>query len=450
MQAVARSKFAPFIIFAIAMTAIAIMAMRATAAPTIAPNVVDREGYCHSTPCFYYIEEWAKVAKGDTFVWKLPSGSARLGQVDLRGSRQKNIRGTTTGYAFVVLDTFRTSPGLLFLGTHLEENLTRAGRDAIQTRLDMDTRPVGTNVQDMLWGLLTTEAKADGLDRNKPLMPNRRGSLELYLGGHSIIQSEPFSIQDDKVIQVLHDNYVQVRSDVERGWLPPGHHQRYLTTLEEKYDVDSIVFLALWGEPYVESLPHNTTQTESWNCDDSDNPDCDLDWTEISSDFDIVSNKLAADVTNNNTFIREEDVVSTDDHFVEVDVNFAGEGSEIEGGPASRFAAAASTFYVCWLDSNGDLVELYEVTAGSYSEITTAAFTVATSTDYKAEILSDGSSHSCLVDDSEIISPQTDTSITGNVRGGLHAFNGDHTYDDFLISDTGAPATRRVIITRPG
>jgi hypothetical protein len=86
-------------------------------------------------------------------------------------------------------------------------------------------------------------------------------------------------------------------------------------------------------------------------------------WTEVQGDIDIVSNtaRAAAAATSS---ARAESDLGTTDHYAEVDVTSTNNGC----GPCVRYAAAATTYYLWYVDS---FDRVASVIAGAFSQVGT-------------------------------------------------------------------------------
>ena len=438
-----------------------------TPTPMATVTVGKGDGYCHTDPCFYYLARWEwfidsnpLAGSVDTY-WRAPGGDF-LGLLDFRSLPQMSqAGGDAEGYGFFVYDSPRDicTLGCKYEGSPLATDIDApliAGKLSLETSLGLSSGSLEkTTLRDVLVELITEEADITGLDKWLPIMPKSDGTVELLLGGHSVIYSDVFSPESHPwVFQLLYEQWKQERTAVEVGRAPPGAHLKTLTVYSEKYHLTPAEILDIWGEPFVQALPHDTTITEDWNCSNSDSPDCDLDWTELTIDYDIGATANKLEDTGSLLFngaLRAETTLSTDDHFSQADVQFEHNNAE-HGGLATRFAAAAETFYrgtghhAFSAGAGGDDY-IYKVVAGARSKLAEQGHSYATSpVTVTMNMESDGSSHT--FDSDGTILNVSDGSIPTNKFVGLASKtrigSQNHKWDDFIGEDLPVSATRRI------
>ena len=308
-------------------------------------------------------------------------------------------------------------------GTDLDPFRPRGSDDPTWSAIDLrpdPTRLDGGGLNACLLWVFTPSSDpalfrlADG--EQEMLSPSRRNGLRTRLGLTTLAASR----WDQIALELL-------MTPPANGWkaLRPSRVQR-------RYE--------LWlgpGSPLVTQsvIAGGTTITEDWNCADADSPDCDLDWTEVSGDWDIVSNAIQLVSGAGNLFLRAESDLASDDHYAQV-VFVTGPGTT-NYGPVCRFAAAATTAYLGihrtapW--------ETFRVVTGSFTQIATGA-TPARADGQTLKIQADGSSIQMFVNGSSVVGPSTDTNITGNTRCGLmgNTSSGAENFDNFEAADLAA------------
>jgi hypothetical protein len=324
--------------------------------------------------------------------------------------------------------------------------------------------PSGATLTDALWDQTTNGADPSGMTGTKPLMPEfdetaRELRLNLHIG--NLTRSEQFDIRTHplrtKVETVLQASYQRVVENVAAQRVPvdlPGMVLDYWT---EKYRIpkaDRAQWERLVPPDLRESaalIPHRTTITEDWNCSDSDNPDCDLDWTETRTDIDIVSNVASCQGTGRGN-LRSPDL-SSDDHYSQfVLANTSGEDASINYlGPAVRYDPANNDTHYMYLSENdptprGTLIKLVNNT---WTELEVNTETISIGQTWK--VSADGSTITGYIDSVQQ-AQKTDAAITGYVKTGLMCDNSadgsnETQADSFEAADLAAAsvARRRII-----
>lgn len=106
--------------------------------------------------------------------------------------------------------------------------------------------------------------------------------------------------------------------------------------------------------------------TESFNTADSDILGPDNTWTEVSGDWDIVSNEAELQTTGANSTARCETTLDSNNHSVTATM---GDIGDTNCGVVLRFSSSAETGYIVyWVISTTRLV-VGKVVAGTFSEI---------------------------------------------------------------------------------
>jgi hypothetical protein len=168
--------------------------------------------------------------------------------------------------------------------------------------------------------------------------------------------------------------------------------------------------------------------TESFNKADSATLGPDLTWTEVSGTvLDVVSNQCKNTGTEQDGHARAEHDTSTSDQFGQLTViTMEGITHTSTGGVAVRYASAAQTFYL-WQA---------QFVPGSANEHAWSKWVTGTETypigTISTEDFANGEVLRCLVQgstlrgykDGVLLKEITDTSISGNTRGGIRAYHG--------------------------
>ena len=187
-----------------------------------------------------------------------------------------------------------------------------------------------------------------------------------------------------------------------------------------------------------------TTITETWTCANSDTFSCDLTWTEVVADWDIVSNQGTKTV-NATGAARAESDLSSSDMYAQVECSSIADFNWC--GVAARYSSSADTTYYYRWDNDSVSNNLYKRVAGTDTVLTTGtndycAGACGTIT-IKLEV--NGSALSTWYNGAARIST-TDTSITSGTRCGLWGFHAAPNYDNFTCADLAAAAARRVFV----
>ena len=405
-------------------------------------------------PCFlfgqttfhYYIApwEWNEKSPGGA-AWQAPRSDIVSSNLDLRTIPEQATRITRLGYGFFAYPQTVIIFDGLYLGDNLNSRLSVGILSELNTKFK--TTFAANTALDFLWELLTLKADVSGLTRPRPLMPTVDGDIELHLRNHSIIRSEKFDpVKHPKVLELERENYRKVRSETLRFRTDKTFHRKYLQRLAEKYKLDWRQFIPD-DLPQESPLPRGTTITESFNTADSTTLGPDLTWTEVSGDFDVVSNEVHLITGGGGAEgkkARAESDLSSDDHYAQVNITNIGSGADAYGwAGAARFAAAASTFYVYFVFQDGDTGTLRKVVTDTATNLASTAITLSIPELYK--IQADGSTIKGFQAGVERES-ETDTAITGNTRTGIYGFSAETAVppvaDDFEAADLAAAARR--------
>ena len=395
----------------------------------------------------YYLGQWEWNSNPvDSLYprWEAPHEEFITGAIDLRSIPQQSLAGgSPQGYA--IFSYSQTVNGMTYLGNDVNGNVPNQIKNKLKNKLGITETITGSNFVDVLWEVLTVLADPTGNTRWKPLMPGVNGRMNLKLGRAGKIKEialVPFESPEwDNVLAVLHNDYKRML-DTE----PYRVIAKVLDFWEHKYKVPYQTFIPN-GVIQIASLPHETTITESWNCSDSDDISCDLTWTQVAGDIDIVNNK-ARFPTNGGKRGRAESDLSSDDHYAQVD-GFLTDGGSDEGqvGAMVRFDSAADNNYFGGYNSFSApswRLRIEKTTAGTTSSILGPDTSGSISTTPTVKLLANGSSIELFVDGSPAID-LTDSSHTGYVRAGIQGYDalgGPYEVDNFVAADLAAAGGR--------
>lgn len=432
------------------------------------------------------------------FYWRLPLGA--LGGLDLRSIPQHAAGPTAAGFGVVVLPAQGNSVGP-YLGDNLSGMMLAPRKTALRNALGIGEAIVGTTLLDVLWELFTQHADPTGQTRWRPIMPTAQGIMELHLGGFSLVRAERFDRAQHPLVlqqeglewkrlketcaasaQVLQSAgttwefvsnlWAGMRSlsvtdpavTGSREWrklaaivslTPPLQHQRRLTALAVKYRMRPEELLDLWGEPYVEPLPHSTTITESFNKADADTLGPDLTWTEFEGDTDVVSNEAVQQTAAARCSSRADSDLASDDHYAQAQFQkvSGGSGGRRFGAVSRKDGTTTVTFYKGAHRGDIDEDQFIQLVSGTRTIVGSTADVLSFSTWYTLKMESDGSSHRVFRDGVVKLGPTTDTVITGNLRTGISLQDGTagkSKADVFEAADLAAGPTTGELIAAAG
>jgi hypothetical protein len=390
---------------------------------------------------YYYLGPWQWISSPRPH-WQAPTGT--VGLVDLGTISDMSMSGTssTRGMGFFASSTqLDSSYTLLGQGDCRDIVADVAMRSAWRTIIGYN--PLGDKLVDLLWDTLTNGADPDGNTSCKPLVPNSDLLLELNLGG-SVVKSESFSWgqhpHTDKLRQLIRSEFAILFDLVHNGKMRDDkQHLRILDAWCEKYHVTD------WKEFVAPSLqkdvpgrvPHNTIITDNFNRTNADALGTSSEgwtWNEFIGDLDIVSNAVVPQVAGGgqDTAMAESDLSSAD-HYSQAVITLGASFHYV--GVIARKHNTAETYYIGYGESNGSC--LVDKVINGVQTFLNSGSGMANGT---IKLSANGSSIKFYVNGVEQIS-FTDTSITGNVRGGIFGYIGSGcTLDDFQAADLGGNA----------
>ena len=226
---------------------------------------------------------------------------------------------------------------------------------------------------------------------------------------------------------------------------------------EKKFNVPYQTFIPK-DEIQIASIPHETTITEDWDCADSDSLNCDLTWTELQSDTDIVSNVAVSQAGSATTSTaRADSDLSTDDHYSQAILNRVGGSSgngQDYGTIVRKDDTTTITFYHGRIGTTAapDVLQLFKLVTGTSTQLGSNVEQAASLPD-TVKTQADGSTITFYFNDVEKFN-ETDTAITGNLRTGIRnrhitgwvdSTNGKASFNDFQSEDLSASSHQNLI-----
>jgi len=394
----------------------------------------------------YYLGPWV-LDPGTPFMpfWRPPAGV--VGSIDLR-----SIPGhATPGVGiFVTPDSLSLDSSYRLFGQGDLRDIIppESDRSIFASMLQIGTVE-GQTLLDWLWTAITTQADPRGLTAVKPLIPTSQGNLEIHLGGHSRVASKTFTLampEAANVIAVIQEDYRAVRqATVEGRTFDPQLHRKFLDGLGHKYGVRNPERVFIPSDlPRETPLPRETAFTESFNKANSTTLGPDLTWTETLGDLQVLNNQFAGLTGGSDNWARAEHDVSSSDHYAQVVVAVLGVDPG-DLGPIARYSASAVTFYTAILQDSGGLRSAtWKAIAGTPTNIGTNTDPDTYNVGDVIRVLCNGSTIS-RVKNGSLQNAVTDTSISGNTRGGIQAFGNDsYRGDSFEIADIAVTGTSAV------
>jgi hypothetical protein len=386
----------------------------------------------------YYLGPWNQSIDGGELVFVPPAGT--IGLLDLRSL--PGHEGQTFGF-FVTPDEVTLDPTSfeLFGQAGYVDQITLTSPQMVMWASMLGLSGIdSSNLLDVLWETLTTKADPTGENAALPLMPTKGGYLELRLGGHSLVRRKRFNLEMPEAINcvaVMQGDYAEIRQRVLTGDAPADHHRRVLDYWGEKFGVNrpQDIFIPN-GLPREAPLPHATTYTESFNQADSTTLGPDLTWTETTGNLEVESNVCKPGGT---VFAeaRAEHDLSGSDSYTQGVIGRGGATGIDSIRVLCRFASGARAHYGVNFIAN-DNYEIFKRVAGSYTSL--ASGSRAWADDSIGKVSADGSTIAAYEDETQFDS-LTDTSIAGNLRGGISGKGATMYLDSFETGDIAGGAT---------
>jgi len=385
---------------------------------------------------------WSNTAD-DGGGWTLPRGAKSC--IDLRTVAQSAERGRRNGDTsgrVVIASQF--SPAdiggdySLVCSGGMNEPITRKAARKISRKASAGT------LADAIRVALIDDADPAGDAGPKPLMPGRGRKLKLACGGLCVDSTLVLSGRGwMNTLDVIRRDMGAIIAQVESG----------ITTEEHSRKVVDYVFrkLRLKGDEWKEllskkarrdfrgPLPHSTTVTESFNQSDSSTLGPDLSWTETSGDLETRSNECGEVGSDGFGEARAEADVSGSDHIAQVVCAYNHTANPVYNDtnvrPIARFNSSARTMYFTISGENAGVggIRLAKRLSGTFSELGAYSGTIGATNDV-IKCSCDGSTIEAIVNNDTPEHSVTDTSITGNTRGGV-ACQDLGILDDYQLAD---------------
>jgi hypothetical protein len=313
---------------------------------------------------------WVVATANNPAHFEAPAGVTSW--IDLRTPAECGTAGTAlSGVAiFVTADAANLGANYTNLGTDPERQLTAAQRTSLGTALRMPQQPTSIVLADIFAEALTVQADPTGASRAKPLIPNDRLMLELWLGDRKVRsrQFDPSDAAGAVIRQQLQTEYRAARAAVQAGQLPTNFHRKILGYWVRKYGI-----AYRWFEPNdlpdEGDLPPSTTFTESWPTNGTTiSSGQDLAWTEVTGDVEVNASAVRIVTTGSSAHIRCNTVLSGSDNYGVGVISNAATTNARYIGPACRYDGSADNCYCVQISgavSDPAVLQIAKVVSGT-------------------------------------------------------------------------------------
>lgn len=392
---------------------------------------------------------WGAVFAGGSNGWKAPADA--IASLDLRNDAQCAGTVTPSGFGLFVtpnaidLGSDYTNLGTDPLATWTQQNLNRW-----KSALNLPSTLAASNLREVVWETLTIQSDPTGLDRARPIVPTAgRPDYELWLAG-SLVKQKRFDLADSEatpLIDQLKRIYRQLRQDSLDGISLPDHYRKVLGHWVRKYRINYRNFQPadLPDEPDIEPT---TTITESFNKADSDTLGPDLTWSELSGDWDIVSNAARSPNGNTTNMAQAASDLSSSDHYAKVTVAAT---TVLDCAAAARCQSGPTTYIGIARTYGSNDFRLFKQVSGSFTQLGSTVSSITWAVNDTIKTKADGSSISGFRNEVSQVGPITDSTIASGTRCGIWCYGvtgnvGD--LDNFEAADLAA-AARSLVAPRP-
>ena len=369
----------------------------------------------------YYKARWEWFCEADRCYWRAPGGN-NIGAVDLRSNTEAGKSGgVPEGFAVFAYETTQVIAGAEYLGTD------------------------SSVVADLIWTKLTTESDPTGKTAPKPLTGRLGKEVVLYLGGEKV-KSEAFTLAHRvRTVDVFQSDYRENAGIYPKALLQKWVGAKMQEIYGEMSDENANLLVpvehrkgVLWkkpattiGDTFVDT---NGVALESHTATGTGGG---FAWALVSGNgMAIQSNKAQRNATtgNGDRDYRADSDLSTDDMYAKATVGTT--SSSFDCSVAVRFSASARTHYQTeW--GNG-FRRISKFITGSHTILTSDGS--ANSVGDVLEVRVDTSTVKSYRNGAQVLTDQTDTSITGNLRAGVGIWHEQTTWDDWSASDLSAAA----------
>lgn len=411
-----------------------------------------------------------------------PAGSVCC--LDLRPLAEQAKAGQSGGWGFFA---WQNSPpaDLVSLGSGdcREIQPTTAQRDELRLRLGLSANPSGTFLTDCVADILGPLSDPTGTNGPKPVMPTA-GVLEIHLDNHSRVWNAPYDRAKvlsgvpgkaySAIRDVIRDN---IKVAFETGGKPLAAKVLGSELLKHGYSKDEVaegvsgkrsewarllppgLLAAMGGANFKPERPR-TSYTDDFNRSDGavTTP---WSYTRVSGNagvsFDVSGNvgyfQTTAGSVASDMYWRYDSDVSSVDHWSEFGfTSYDGYTSTgVSCSPAVRISASGDNLYYRRVPLGGSFSIFYKMISGT---ITSFGSSYTTSGAVPRTVRMKAIGSTITFTSAGVDKTATDTSISGNTRGGIHYRYGFgsfqyhwHKIDNWLVDDgivAGQPSIKRL------
>jgi len=407
----------------------------------------------------YYLGAWEFATDAGFSRWRTPGGDGFC--IDLRNRDQR--LSPTPGLGLFAYPSARAYPQLLLdLGDDLQAVLSAQQRTGLSSLLGFSP-PFGptTTLAGTIRRLLLDPALTDpaGVSAWKPVRAKLGGDVCACLGPE--VFRERCARGHDALIarrNVFRADYRRTRAERDpvalRKWT--GQMMLDLTGRLSNLDVADVLPPEFAADGYARPT---TTINDTFNRGDQSNlgtsSDTTWSWVEVASTHDISSNQCISGTSiDANHVSRANTNLSSDDHYAQIDVvtfpQPTTDNRAIVAGTVARLSTDADPNWdgyfgrVLYFDAgsggSAQLIDLYEVTNGSFSQIgSNDTVTISLPDTIKTE--ADNSTITTYFNGTASTAATGTNGVhTGQLQTGIYGFNRDANYvlDNYEAADLGA------------
>ncbi len=388
----------------------------------------------------YYLSQWVWDTSTNFNCWKAPDNVT--GSIDLRNKSEcGKSGGSPDAKAKGFFTTVSADSNLdLYLGNSLSANVLPGLRRNVETVLGLSAGSITANVlNELLAQVLTELGDARGVDRWRPLTSNA-----IYLSSNLKIWQGNWRnnrIWRKKFLETKQCDYRHICKEIKEGFCHPDHHRKMLDYWSERYNLDHQLFIPA-DMPKEKPLPHETTKGDTFveavdtaiGAHTATGPNGGFSWAVINGSGTVraATDDLSTTTSGGENNFRAEIDVTGDDHYVEAFITFP-VGSSRDARVYTRFSSSVWEGYLLLSNSAGSTL-LFKVISGSGTLIIDYNDTLGAPNNRQFRLESNGSTHTPTVGGS-VLASQTDTTFTGQTRGGVGGWSNVTTIDNYEIAD---------------
>ncbi len=368
---------------------------------------------------YYYVGPHVDVTEDGIGTYKAPPSWA-VSSVDLSSDARDLM--------FLVADKPQEAKGYTLLGTDPNEIIKPEAVTEWSKATGIQVEGSDHALYGLLMDALTVHADPTRANGPKPIMPTYSGDVVLNLDGDTILidkyaQADP--AYKSLVVEVVKEDYRDLRTDSLSK--DSDTYLKYLSVKAAQLGVssDSLIPADLPKEEPVK--PETTigdtfadTNGTALGSHTATGANGGWGWVAIATDhLDIDTNQLLSPNGGYGAY-QADSVLSSDD--MQSGGDLVSWGSNQMFGAYSRIDATNNYQYLTYNNATGTH-RIFKIVSGSSSQVGSNVNGNIPSAGHSIVIVSDGSSHTGIVNGVTRIGPLTDTSITGITYAGLRLGN---------------------------